>query len=66
MTESEQGENQWDRVDDFKWLKAGHSPNWTTLSEGERLGEEVWTKDVPGRPGVNVDGTLAKVGIPRR
>lgn len=67
MTDAEKStENQWDQVDDFKWLKAGHSPNWTTLSEAERLGDEVWTKVVPGKPGASVEETLAKVSIPRR
>ncbi|KJZ77602.1 hypothetical protein HIM_02779 [Hirsutella minnesotensis 3608] len=65
-TEAEQAtENQWDQVDDFKWLKAGHSPNWTTLSEAQTLGEEVWTKVVPGQAGTSVEETLKKVGLPR-
>lgn len=62
----EKVENQWDQVDDFKWLKAGHSPNWTILSEAERLGEEVWKTIVPGQPGVRVDETLKKVNLPTR
>ena len=28
--------NQWQLVDDFDWLKAGHSPNWEVLPEAER------------------------------
>jgi len=67
ITEAEKsGENQWNQVDDFKWLKASESPHWTTLSEGSRLGEDVWTKIVPGQPGASVKETLAKVGIPRK
>jgi hypothetical protein len=67
MAETEKStENQWDKVDDFKWLKAGPSPNWTTLSEAQALGEEMWTKVVPGRPGVSVDETLQKIGIPKK
>ncbi|KAF4449753.1 putative tubulin folding cofactor C [Fusarium austroafricanum] len=66
MTNAEEpGENQWDQVDDFKWLKAGHSPNWTTLSENERLSEELWRDVVPGQPGVSVEEALKKLGIPR-
>ncbi|KAI9901313.1 hypothetical protein N3K66_003130 [Trichothecium roseum] len=57
--------NQWDQVDDFKWLKADHSPNWATLSETERLGPDIWTKVVPGLPGHSVDDTLKKCGLPR-
>lgn len=67
MTEADKAaENQWDQVDDFKWLKAGHSPNWTTMSEAQILSDEVWTKVVPGRPGASVDETLAKLGISPR
>lgn len=50
-------------MDDFKWLKAGHSPNWTTLGESQVLGDEIWTKVVPGQPGTSVIETLKKVGI---
>ncbi|KAH7156916.1 tubulin binding cofactor C-domain-containing protein [Dactylonectria macrodidyma] len=59
-------ENQWDQVDDFKWLKADHSPNWATLPEEERLADELWRKVVPGQPGTSVEETLKKLGIPRR
>ncbi|KAK2595550.1 hypothetical protein QQS21_006724 [Conoideocrella luteorostrata] len=59
-------ENQWNQVDDFKWLKAGQSPNWTTLSDTEVLDNTIWTKVVPGQPGMSVEETLKKVGIPCR
>jgi hypothetical protein len=66
-TEAEEpDENQWDQVDDFKWLKAGHSPNWTTLSENERLSDDLWKDVVPGQPGVSVEEALKKLNIPRR
>ncbi|KAL3594649.1 hypothetical protein FPOAC2_08965 [Fusarium poae] len=66
-TEAEEtDENQWDQVDDFKWLKAGHSPNWTTLSENERLGDDLWRSVVPGQPGVSVEEALRKLNIPRK
>ncbi|KZM22582.1 uncharacterized protein EKO05_0009573 [Ascochyta rabiei] len=29
--------NQWDQIDDFKWLKAEQSPNWSILPEEERM-----------------------------
>ncbi|KAK0625259.1 tubulin binding cofactor C-domain-containing protein [Bombardia bombarda] len=58
--------NQWDQVDDFKWLKADHSPNWSVLPEGERIPEEVWKNVVPGGPGVGVDDILKKVGLGQR
>ncbi|KAJ8769687.1 hypothetical protein K2173_005290 [Erythroxylum novogranatense] len=28
----------WSNVDDFKWLRAAQSPNWSVLDEGERVG----------------------------
>eukprot|EP01064_Diplonema_japonicum_P035413 TRINITY_DN7661_c0_g1_i1.p1 TRINITY_DN7661_c0_g1~~TRINITY_DN7661_c0_g1_i1.p1 ORF type:complete len:303 (+),score=94.67 TRINITY_DN7661_c0_g1_i1:66-911(+) len=28
--------NKWDQVNDFKWLKAQHSPNWHIIPEEER------------------------------
>lgn len=59
-------ENQWDQVDDFKWLKAGHSPNWSTLPGAEMLSDEIWTKVVPGQPGASVGETLKNVGLPRQ
>lgn len=67
MTEAEEtSENQWNEVDDFKWLKAGHSPNWTTLSEDEQLDDDVWRNVVPGQPGYSVQETLKKLGVPRK
>ncbi|PQE14494.1 tubulin binding cofactor c protein [Rutstroemia sp. NJR-2017a BBW] len=56
-------QNQWDQVDDFKWLKAEHSPNWSVLPEEERLPDSIWTSVVPGGPGVGLDDILKKVGI---
>jgi len=66
MTASEEPvQNHWDQVDDFKWLKAEHSPNWIILPQEERLSEEIWTKVIPGGPGVGVDDILKKTGIIR-
>jgi hypothetical protein len=55
--------NHWDQVDDFKWIKAEHSPNWSNLPVEERLNEEVWTEVVPGGPGVGLEDILKKIGI---
>jgi hypothetical protein len=64
MTDQEEREkNLWDQVDDFKWLKADQSPNWTVLPEEERLKEEVWREAVPGRPGAGTEDILKEVGI---
>ncbi|RDW73826.1 TBCC-domain-containing protein [Coleophoma crateriformis] len=59
-------QNQWDQVDDFKWLKAEHSPNWSLLPEEERLQDDVWTNVVPGGPGVGPEDILKKVGLTSR
>lgn len=29
----------WENVDDFKWLRAVHSPNWSVLPENERMSD---------------------------
>lgn len=55
--------NRFADVDDFKWLKAQQSPNWKVLAEEDRLPEDIWTKTVPGGPGVGVDDILKKVGV---
>ncbi|CAK7221537.1 hypothetical protein SEUCBS140593_004603 [Sporothrix eucalyptigena] len=55
--------NQWDQVDDFKWLRSDASPNWSVLPEAERLPETVWTGSVPGGPGLSTEDVLKTVGI---
>jgi len=59
-------QNHWDEVDDFKWLKAEHRPNWSILPENERLKEEVWTDVVPGGPGVGMEDIFKKIGLAKR
>lgn len=67
MTEVEKTtENQWNQVDDFKWLKAGHSPNWNILSDSQRVDEKIWKDVVPGQPTANMTETLRTIGLPRR
>lgn len=36
--------NMWDQVDDFKWLRAEPSPNWSTLQPGDEgtIGSGPW------------------------
>ncbi|KAL0939681.1 Tubulin-specific chaperone C [Colletotrichum truncatum] len=55
--------NQWDQVDDFKWLKSEPSPNWSVLPEEQRLSEEIWTRTVPGERGKDLHDILKAVGI---
>ncbi|KAK3689603.1 tubulin binding cofactor C-domain-containing protein [Podospora appendiculata] len=62
--EDEQSTNQWDQVDDFKWLKADHSPNWSILPKEDRVPDQVWRDTVIGGSGfVGVNDILTKVGI---
>lgn len=57
-------ENQWQQVDDFKWLRSGEkSPNWGILDEEKRAEERVWREVVGGGPGVGVDDILKAVGV---
>ncbi|ROT35810.1 tubulin binding cofactor C [Sodiomyces alkalinus F11] len=58
--------NQWDQVQDFKWLKSEKSPNWSILPEGERIAEDIWVNVVPGKPGKDLSDILDAVGIARR
>jgi hypothetical protein len=58
-------ENQWDKVDDFKWLKVEASPNWSIIPSEKRIPEEVWTKWVPGAPGYALDDILNKTVLAR-
>lgn len=36
--------DQWDQVDDFNWLKAGHSPNWSILGRENQKGPDQWKR----------------------
>ncbi|KAI0177154.1 tubulin binding cofactor C [Pestalotiopsis sp. NC0098] len=57
------GRDQWDQVDDFKWLKSEPSPNWSIISEDKRLTGDVWSKDVLSNPSLSSDDILRKVGV---
>ena len=64
IAEDEGVENQWQNVDDFKWLRAEPSPNWSVLPEDKRIGEKVWKEVVPGGPTLGVEEILTAVGVP--
>ncbi|KAF4308322.1 hypothetical protein GTA08_BOTSDO04431 [Botryosphaeria dothidea] len=55
--------NLWDQVDDFKWLKAEHSPNWSVLAPEDRASEHVWKDLVPGGPRLGLEEILKAVAI---
>jgi hypothetical protein len=59
-------ENQWDKVDDFKWLKAEHSPNWGILPPEECITLRVWRDVVPGGPGVALGDILKETIRPKQ
>jgi len=55
----------WDQVDDFKWLKAEPSPNWSILPADDIIQDDVWREVVPGEPGWSLDDILKAVGLSR-
>ncbi len=64
LTDKEKSEtNMFDQVDDFKWLKAAASPNWSLLPEAEAIPDQVWEKALAGGPGVALEDTLRELGV---
>ncbi|KAF2685802.1 TBCC-domain-containing protein [Lentithecium fluviatile CBS 122367] len=64
-TEILQTLNQYDQIDDFKWLKAEASPHFRFLAEADRVGEDVWEHTVPGGHNVSLGDILRAVKVPR-
>ena len=46
----------WDQVDDFRWLRAEHSPNWSILNpdDDSAVDTETW-HDIAAGMGTNAD-----------
>ena len=66
VTESDRKlDNQWQQVDDFKWLRSEPSPNWSTLEEGRRVKADVWRDVVPGGPGIGTEDVLKAISLPK-
>ncbi|KAL1968231.1 hypothetical protein VTN77DRAFT_2066 [Rasamsonia byssochlamydoides] len=42
--------DRWNQVEDFKWIKAEPSPNWSILDQNAAVPDEVWAEMVPGGP----------------
>ncbi|MCJ1432618.1 hypothetical protein MMC27_001975 [Xylographa pallens] len=57
--------NQWDQVQDFKWLKAQPSPNWSKLPTKDMVPKEVWNKLVADTHGLSLDDILKAGGVTR-
>ncbi|KAI1346492.1 tubulin binding cofactor C-domain-containing protein [Xylaria sp. FL0043] len=55
--------NQWDKVDDFKWLKDTASPNWSILAEENRIQGDVWENTVCGKASMSTDDILRELKI---
>jgi hypothetical protein len=53
--------NHWDQIDDFKWLKAEASPNFSQLDEGRWIKDEVWRDEVS--EGEDLERVLQVVGV---
>lgn len=55
--------NQWDQVDDFKWLKDTASPNWSLMVEDARLPDDVWKNTVCGKAGMSTNDILRELDV---
>ncbi|KAI0471382.1 tubulin binding cofactor C-domain-containing protein [Xylaria cf. heliscus] len=55
--------NQWDQVDDFKWLKDTPSPNWSVLADDDRILDDVWRNTVCGKASMSTDDILRELRI---
>jgi hypothetical protein len=53
--------NQWNQIDDFKWLKVESSPNFGLLDEFDRVKDGVWRAKVLGKESEDVDDILRMV-----
>ncbi|QIX00554.1 hypothetical protein AMS68_006071 [Peltaster fructicola] len=57
-------DNRWDQIDDFKWLRAEHSPNWSVLEANEQRGAGFWKKVKELRSHAQLSQSLATLGLP--
>lgn len=55
----------WDQVDDFKWLRAEHSPNWSVIPENEWVEEGVWRQvmEIVGEKSKDEAGEAGEDGV---
>ena len=53
----------WDQVNDFNWLKAGHSPNWSVLDLASRFGADQWNIIQSLNEGDPVDTVLNTLNV---
>ncbi|ORY58794.1 tubulin binding cofactor C-domain-containing protein [Pseudomassariella vexata] len=62
MNNLDAANNQWDQVDDFKWLKTEPSPNWSLMSEEKRIPRELWEKTL-SNPTLCASNILKKASV---
>ncbi|KAI9738363.1 MAG: hypothetical protein M1834_008866 [Cirrosporium novae-zelandiae] len=59
--------NLYDQVDDFKWLKAEHSPNWSLLEPQNAVIDSIWKGvDQTSSSEASIEKVLEVVGAVRR
>jgi hypothetical protein len=61
--EVSQASNQWDQIDDFKWLKIEPSPNFRLLEESERIKDDVWRATVLEGEDMSLQDVLKTVNV---
>ncbi|KAF2267675.1 TBCC-domain-containing protein [Lojkania enalia] len=61
--EVSQFQNQWDQIDDFRWLQTESNPHFNLLSATNRIEESVWRDIVPGGHSVSLNDILKAVAI---
>jgi len=63
FTNNMSAENQWNQVQDFKWLKSEASPNWSLLPAEQIVPDAIWTDVIPGGPGWSLTDILKAAGV---
>ncbi|KAF2737903.1 TBCC-domain-containing protein [Polyplosphaeria fusca] len=62
-SETSSSQNQWDQIDDFKWLKSEPNPHFKLISPQDVIEEEVWKNTVPGGHSISLDQILKAVAV---
>lgn len=50
-------------MDDFQWLKAGQSPNWSVLPIEKRISDEAWRAVLAPEPEISVEDILTAMHV---
>ena len=61
--EVSQSVNQWDQIDDFKWLKIEPSPNFGLLKETDRIKDDIWRVTVLEGESMSLQDVLEAVNV---